>query len=175
MLKTNPHTDPLSILTRDNCSNIPEPDYEESHSLHQQIQKEMIFPIKQIIYCTVQHKHSHQQLQDMNPVSTATGLEHHDLFSVWEDRKVQRNHLSTVLDLGFFKIVKLFFSFIVFPSFSVTTHSLTRFASRSPMIAALVRWSDMTFSNKIQKTTRCSDLPQKVRGFYFNLLLEIKE
>ena len=74
-------------------------------------------------------------------------------------KKRKEVYLSPVWGRGFVRTIRLFFCFIVFPSFSVTTHSLTLFASRSPMIAALVRWSDMTFSNKIQNTTRCRDLP----------------
>lgn len=65
----------------------------------------------------------------------------------------------------------------MFPSFSVTIHSFTRLASRSPIIAALVRWRDMTFSKRIQKTTRCKDLAQ-ARGhalvYLFNRLNWIK-
>ncbi|RYR03535.1 hypothetical protein Ahy_B06g082561 isoform D [Arachis hypogaea] len=45
-----------------------------------------------------------------------------------------------------------------FSSFSVATHSLTRFTFKSPVIVALVRWCDMTFSKSIQDTSRCMDL-----------------
>jgi len=38
----------------------------------------------------------------------------------------------------------------VFPSFSVTTHSLARPASSRPMNVALVRCKDITFSKRIQ-------------------------
>lgn len=44
------------------------------------------------------------------------------------------------------------------PSFSVTIHSFTRLPSSRPMIVALVRCSDMTFSNRIQKTNKWIDL-----------------
>ena len=48
--------------------------------------------------------------------------------------------------------------FIKFPNFSVTTHSFTFPMSNNPMIVALVRCSDITFSNRIQNTNKCNDL-----------------
>lgn len=76
---------------------------------------------------------------------------------IWESKNFiirKQNYLPPVRDLGFFEGVALFFCFMVLPSFSVTTHWLTRFASRSPIIAAFVRWSDITFLSNIQNTTR---------------------
>ncbi|GER43457.1 UDP-GlcNAc:betaGal beta-1,3-N-acetylglucosaminyltransferase 7 [Striga asiatica] len=67
-------------------------------------------------------------------------------------------YLSLMRDRGFLDDFELFFCFIVFPNFSVTTHSFTRLASRSPMIAAFDLCRDMTFSNSIQMTSRCIDL-----------------
>ena len=75
--------------------------------------------------------------------------------SIIRNRNWNLNQDRGVLDVD---ALALFLSFMAFPSFSVTTHSLTRFASKSPIIAALVRWSDMTFSKSIQSTSRCMDL-----------------
>lgn len=49
----------------------------------------------------------------------------------------------------------------VSPSFSVTTHSLKLAVSRRPIMAAFIRYMDITFSNKIQNGIMWRELPSK--------------
>lgn len=71
-----------------------------------------------------------------------------------------KTYLSPILIRGFLRVFPPSFD-LTSPNFSVTTHSLTLLASSKPMNVALVRCNDMTFSNRIQKTNRWSDLQEK--------------
>ena len=67
-------------------------------------------------------------------------------------------YLSPILKRGFRGALEPSLVFSASPNFSVTTHSFTLPASNRPMNVAFVRWSDMTFSKRIQKMIRWNDL-----------------
>lgn len=73
-----------------------------------------------------------------------------------------RAYLSPILNRGFLVALVAALALRASPSFSVTTHSLTRPASSSPIKVALVRCRDITFSKRIQNIIKWSDL--KVRN-----------
>lgn len=70
-------------------------------------------------------------------------------------------YLSPRRNRGRFSHLDWAFVLAAFPSFSVTTHSLTRLASRSPIMVALERCIDMTFSKRIQNISKWKDLLQR--------------
>lgn len=67
-------------------------------------------------------------------------------------------YLSSILNRGFLSAFVPALTLRASPSFSVTIHSFTRLVSNRPTIVAFVLCSDMTFSKRIQKTSKWSDL-----------------
>ena len=68
-------------------------------------------------------------------------------------------YLSPILMRGFLHALPGIFILRASPSFSVTTHSFTLPASNRPMKVAFVLCNDITFSKRIQKTIKWTDLP----------------
>ena len=73
--------------------------------------------------------------------------------SLWKNA-----YLPPILNRGFLGAFKPALALKASPSFSVTIHSFARFVSSRPMMVAFIRCSDMTFSKRIQKTNKWSDL-----------------
>lgn len=74
------------------------------------------------------------------------------------DYKKKETYFFPIVNRGRLVAFTADFNLRASPSFSVTTHSFTLPASNKPMKVPFVRWSDMTFSKRIQNTTKWSDL-----------------
>lgn len=109
-----------------------------------------------VVTSTEEEVHASSKLKQMNPVD---GRNFISLARCPRKLKTKMKcYLSPSLIRCFLNALVADFNLRASPSFSVTIHSFTRPASNKPMKVALVRWSDITFSKRIQNTSRWSDL-----------------
>jgi hypothetical protein len=139
---------------RDECSDIANADDEESDGLEEQEYVVAVVPERNVIASTEEEVSCDTELQNVQPDSTSKFIRED---GIDESEKMDQKrqffvmYLSPILMRGFLPGTLVLRAS---PSFSVTTHSFTLPASSRPMKVALVLCSDITFSKRVQKTTK---------------------
>lgn len=143
---------------RDECSDIANADDEESDGLEEQEYVVAVVPERNVIASTEEEVSRDTELQNMQPDSTSKFIREDGIDgSFAQIKKMDQKrqffvvYLSPILMRGFLPGTLVLRAS---PSFSVTTHSFTLPASSRPMKVALVLCSDITFSKRVQKTTK---------------------
>lgn len=85
------------------------------------------------------------------------------------EHEKKKIYLSPILNRGFFGALGPAFALWASPNFSVTTHSFTLPVSNRPIKVALVRCRDMTFSKRIQKNSKWTDLQDQMTNMIYKI------
>lgn len=136
-------------------ANIIKANYKESKCLEEEEDVEVVPAEHHIITPTQGEVCPCPYLQEMHP-----GGFNREMSQEYRRKNIFKtvcfvDYLSPILVLGFLAaLVVEVLVFMAAPSFSVTTHSFTLPASNNPIKVAFVLCNDMTFSNKIQNTSK---------------------